>query len=251
MSASPECYGIIPARFSSSRFPGKPLADILGKPMFWHVYQRAIQCPEMKQVVLATDDQWIANAAKRHQVPVIMTSEDHPTGTDRVLEAAEELNVPDEAVIVNIQGDEPTLEPKMLSQLLMPFEAEKVRVATLARKLAPREAQTPDRVKVVCDRKGWALYFSRARIPYPREGFGEFFIHIGLYGFRMETLRRFAQFSPGRLEHTEKLEQLRFLENGVSIYVSQTEYECLSVDRPEDLDEVVQILQNQQEHPSS
>ena len=121
MNKLPKCYGIIPARYGSTRFPGKPLADILGKPMFWHVYKRASECPQLSNIVLATDDHRIASEAKKLKIPAINTRDDHPSGTDRVLEAAELLHVPDDAVVVNIQGDEPALDPDMLTELIRPF----------------------------------------------------------------------------------------------------------------------------------
>ncbi|UCD90620.1 MAG: 3-deoxy-manno-octulosonate cytidylyltransferase [Desulfobacterales bacterium] len=169
MPELPRCYGIIPARYGSTRFPGKPLADILGKPMFWHVFKRASQCNEIDQVVLATDDKRIATAAKTLDVPVVMTRSDHASGTDRVLEAAEKLNVPKNAVVVNIQGDEPAHEPAMLTELILPFTDPNVNVSTLAQKIDLNEAKNPDRVKVVLAKDGRALYFSRSLIPYHRD----------------------------------------------------------------------------------
>jgi 3-deoxy-manno-octulosonate cytidylyltransferase (CMP-KDO synthetase) len=242
MKTLPPCYGVIPARYGSSRFPGKPLADILGRPMFWHVHRRASRCPELRQVVLATDDERIRKAAQDLDVPVLMTRPDHASGTDRVLEAARLLAVPEEAVVVNIQGDEPALDPAMLSQVLSPFKDPNVQAATLARDMDPAEAAGPDRVKVVLDRKGNALYFSRAAIPW---GEGRHLLHIGLYAFRMKTLARFAALPPAPLETREKLEQLRLLENGIPLRVVRTDCVCHAVDRPEDLELVRNILMEQ------
>lgn len=247
MSAPRTCYGIIPARYASSRFPGKPLAEILGRPMFWHVYDRARRCAAFDEVALATDDARTADAANVLGVPCVMTAEHHPSGTDRVHEAAMRLGVPDDAVVVNIQGDEPALDPRMLDQLVAPFADASVRVATLAMALSAQEAQSPDRVKVVVVANGDALYFSRADIPFVRDGdvggdtagrLG----HIGLYAFRMEALRRFTQLPPSRLEQTEKLEQLRLLENGIAIRVVPTTYRTHGVDRPEDIDVIINLL---------
>ena len=244
MNKLPTCYGIIPARYGSSRFQGKPLAMILGKPMFRHVYERAGKCPELSQVVLATDDERIVSSAKSLNVPVVMTRNDHVSGTDRVLEAAEKLCVPEDAVIVNIQGDEPTLEPAMLSELVQPFESPEIHVTTLARKIHSMEANNPDLVKVVFDRNHKALYFSRAPIPASRNGKQEeMYGHIGLYAFRMKILRQFVNLGPSRLEVIEKLEQLRLLENGISIHVVITNHRCIGVDRPEDINTVSKILQ--------
>lgn len=244
MNKLPICYGIIPARYGSSRFQGKPLAMILGKPMFWHVYEHAGKCPELSKIVLATDDERIVASAKSLNVPVVMTRNDHISGTDRVLEAAEKLCVPENAVVVNIQGDEPALEPAMLSELVQPFELPEIHVTTLARKIHSKEAENPDLVKVVFDRDHKALYFSRAPIPVSRNGKEEvLYGHIGLYAFRMKILRQFVFLGPSRLEVIEKLEQLRLLENGISIHVVITNYRCTGVDRPEDIKTVSKILQ--------
>ena len=232
-------YGIIPARFASTRFPGKPLAEIHGKPMFWHVYQRARLCPELTAVALATDDKRIETAAKKLGVPVIMTRDDHPSGTDRVLEAALGMHVKDDAVVVNIQGDEPAMQPQMVSELIAPFADKETQVSTLARVIDRRTAENPDQVKVVLDATGRAIYFSRSLIPYPRDaGTAQFLGHIGLYAFRMNALKQFVSLPPGRLEGVEKLEQLRLLENGIPIHVVITERESFGVDRPEDIERV-------------
>jgi len=229
-------FGIIPARYGSSRFPGKPLALIAGQPMFRHVYQRAARCPELERVVLATDSRRIAAAAETHQVPCVMTRPDHPSGTDRVLEAAELLAVPENAVVINIQGDEPALHPAMLSQLAQAFRSPDVQVATLISPMDPAEIHDCDQVKVVVDCRGDALYFSRAAIPHARDDApAAYFRHIGLYAFRMTALRHFVALGPGRLEQTEKLEQLRLLENGIPIRTVLTEHRSLGVDRPEDI----------------
>ncbi len=265
MTAFPTCYGIIPARYASSRFPGKPLADIAGMPMFWHVYQRAARCPEFCKVVLATDDARIAEAAHRLNVPCVMTRPDHESGTDRVYEAACLLGraeggasgaaLPDDAVVVNIQGDEPALDPRMLSQLVAPFRAaeggDRVRVATLAMTISAAEAASPDRVKVVTAANGDALYFSRAAIPFARDDSAQtgdaaagpaYLGHVGLYAFRLEALRAFTQLPPSSLERREKLEQLRLLENGIPIRVVPTTYRTHGVDRPEDIGIIINLL---------
>lgn len=245
MSTFPECHGIIPARFESSRFPGKPLVEIKGKPMFWHVYERASHCPQMTSVTLATDDQRIYDAAKDLGVPVVMTATTHTSGTDRVLEAAKKLGIDSEAVVVNIQGDEPCLEPEMLTELLTPFSNCRVRVTTLATAIGREEAESPDRVKVVLAKNGRALYFSRSLVPHDRdEKVHGYLLHIGLYAFRMEALERFGSLDPSPLEQREKLEQLRLLEDGIDIYVTETRHTCHGVDRPDDLTKVKNILEN-------
>ena len=244
------CYGIIPARYASTRFPGKPLALIQGMPMFWRVYQRARACPLFTDVILATDDERINDEAKRLDVPVVMTDAAHPSGTDRVCEAATTLGLPDEAIIVNIQGDEPTLAPEMLSELLAAFADASVKVATLARPAAPDEdIHSPDRVKVVLAQNRDALYFSRATIPYAAANeAGQYatpLLHVGLYAFRLPTLRWFTSLSPSPLERTEKLEQLRLLENGMPIRVVRTRHRSHGVDRPEDIAVVSEfVLEN-------
>lgn len=236
MKALPDCIGVIPARYASTRFPGKPLAEIHGKPMFWHVYRRASRCPELGRVVLATDDDRIRAAAARLDVPVVMTRADHPSGSDRVLDAARQLGVADDAVVVNIQGDEPTLEPQLLSELLAPFTMAATRVTTPVRRAAAAEADTPDAVKVVFSKTGRALYFSRAAIPFYRDGRTTVtYRHIGLYAFRMEALKRFVALGPSPLEKAEQLEQLRLLENDIPIQIVVTTRRSIDVNRPEDI----------------
>lgn len=246
--SKPPCCGIIPARWASSRFPGKPLALILGKPMFVHVYERARACSELDAVYLATDDERIAEVAREHGVPVLMTPADCVSGSDRVCRAAMRLGLPDDAVVVNIQGDEPALDPAMLTQLVSPFpEDPSVRVSTLAHELSAEAAANPDRVKVVTDLAGNALYFSRSPIPYDRESVAAgtapgFLGHVGLYAFRFETLRRFLALTPSPLERREQLEQLRLLENGIAIRVLLTKYKGHGVDRPEDVPPLEDVL---------
>ncbi|UCF94567.1 MAG: 3-deoxy-manno-octulosonate cytidylyltransferase [Desulfobacterales bacterium] len=247
MSQLPQCYGIIPARYASKRFPGKPLALILGRPMFWHVIARARECPELVRVVLATDDRRILAAAHSLDVPAVMTGNHHPSGTDRVLEAAQLLQIPRDAIVVNIQGDEPALQPAMLSELVAPFRKPEVQVTTLAHKLNPAEAQNPDRVKVVFASNGQALYFSRSPIPFQQAHQPcNFYGHIGLYAFRMATLERFAALKQGCLEAAERLEQLRLLEHSIPIHVVTTRHESLSVDRPADIQILSALMQKQE-----
>ena len=243
MTKVPDCYGIIPTRYASSRFEGKPLADILGKPMFWHVYTRACKCPDMKKVVLATDDERIFSAAKKLGVNVLMTGNHHACGTDRVLEAARLLDIPEQAVVVNIQGDEPALDPGMISELVSPFSSPLVEVTTLAHEVTREEADSPDLVKVAIAGNDTALYFSRYPIPYPRSEAGvPCYGQIGLYAFRMATLERFVSLGESSLEKTEKLEQLRLLENGVAIHVVKTNHRSHGVDRPSDIETVCKII---------
>lgn len=243
MKKLPDCYGIIPARYDSARFPGKPLAQILGKPMIWHVYDRARQCERLSSVFLATDDQRILTVAGKLNIPVVMTRADHPSGTDRVLEASAKLNLPADSIVVNIQGDEPALEPAMITQLVLPFSSADVQVATLAHKINSTEAENPDLVKVVFGKDSRALYFSRLPIPHQvKSANSNYYGHIGIYAFRMDALKKFVALDQSRLEMNERLEQLRLLENNMPIYIVKTEYQSIGVDRPEDIETVSKIL---------
>jgi len=239
------CHGIIPARYASVRFPGKPLADIAGKPMIWHVYERARRCAALQSVTLATDDARISRAAEQLGLACVLTRPDHPSGTDRVHEAARLLGIADEAVVVNIQGDEPLLDPGLLDALIEPFAEEAVQVSTPAMEVDAERALSPNQVKVVTAANGDALYFSRALIPHARdEGLDRpaYLGHIGLYAFRMRTLARFVELPPSRLEELEKLEQLRLVENGIPIRVVRVERHSPGVDTPEDLQRVIRFL---------
>ncbi len=232
------CYAIIPARYHSRRFPGKPLVEILGKPMFQWVYERATSCPALEKVWLATDDQRIMRAAEQRDIPVVMTSQHHPSGSDRIMEAAKELQLPANSVIVNIQGDEPAIAPEMIASLVQPFAIKEIEVTTLARKIDAEQAVNPDRVKVVCSAEGKALYFSRSRIPHvrdPKEQDCDYLLHIGLYAYRLPILDRFTSLPPSPLEKLEKLEQLRLLEAGVNVHVVLTDYQGFGVDHPDDV----------------
>jgi len=232
-------HGIIPARYSSNRFPGKALVDIAGKPMFWHVYQRASRYTALKSLTLATDDERIFSAAKELNVDCLMTGE-HPSGTDRVYEAACRLGVEEDAVVLNIQGDEPMLDPAMLESLAAPFADPATEVSTLATPISLERAIVPSQVKVVTDVTGNALYFSRALIPHVRDGARdvEYLGHIGLYAFRMRTLARYVGWPPSTLENLERLEQLRLLENGIPIRVVRVGEHSPGVDTPEDLERI-------------
>jgi 3-deoxy-manno-octulosonate cytidylyltransferase (CMP-KDO synthetase) len=239
----PPCYGIIPARYQSRRFPGKPLAEILGRPMIWHVFERARLCMALSSVYLATDDDRIRFAAQSLDIPVVMTRTDHPSGTDRVWEAAEKLELNADAVIVNIQGDEPALEPSMLTELVSPFSQTDIQVTTLARKINAREAENPDLVKVVFAPDRRALYFSRSAIPYHRDATAtDYYGHIGIYALRMQALKKYVTLNPSGLEVTERLEQLRLLENHIPIHIVVTEQRSIGVDRPEDIATVSKII---------
>ena len=239
-----EFWGIIPARYQSTRFPGKPLAPILGKPMYRWVYEQACQCDQLERVVLATDNDEIATHAREHGVPVVMTRSDHPSGTDRVREAADKMDVPESAVVINIQGDEPALHPEMLSEVIRPFSDPAVQVTTLMRREDRMADNDPNQVKVVVDNAANALYFSRAGIPMDFAGrTTSWYRHIGLYAYRLPVLRRFVALGPGTLERIEKLEQLRLLENGIPIRTVVTRHRSQGVDHPSDVAIVKQLIQ--------
>ena len=217
--------------------------------MFYWVYERAASCPLLKKVCLATDDQRIYDAARNLHVPVVMTDPGHPSGSDRIMEAAEILGLEEESVVVNIQGDEPALDPEMLRKLVEPFVDSDIQVTTLARLIDAKQAENTDRVKVVRSEKGFALYFSRAKIPHIRDidqTDTDYLLHIGLYAYRLAALKTFTSLPPSPLEQIEKLEQLRFLETGISIYVVLTDYLGFGVDRPEDLQLITRQLQDNQ-----
>lgn len=230
--------GIIPARYASTRFPGKPLALIHGKPMIQVVYEH-VRESGLDQVAVATDDERIAQCVRGFGGHVVMTSPDHPSGTDRCGEAARLLQLRDEDVIVNIQGDEPGISAKEISLLTSLFARPEVEIATLVRPFTdPEEAENPNKVKVVIAQDRKALYFSRFPIPYRRDTASEaptYHQHLGIYAYRHKTLQNLIKLTPSMLEQTEKLEQLRWLENGYNIYTAPCDYTGIGIDTPEDL----------------
>jgi 3-deoxy-manno-octulosonate cytidylyltransferase (CMP-KDO synthetase) len=241
---------IIPARYASTRFPGKPLADICGKPMIQWVYERTAQSSTVNRTIVATDDERIAAAVRAFGGEVAMTRADHPTGTDRLAEVAENL---DTTLVVNVQGDEPLIDPRMIDQAVMPMRRNAgVAMGTLCTPITSiEEYLNPNVVKVVTDRNGFALYFSRAPIPHARDlgtdlanRFAEVtaFKHIGLYVYRRDFLLAFPKLSTTPLEQSEKLEQLRALEHGFRIKVAETKLMSQGVDTPEDLETVRRLM---------
>ena len=244
-----EAVGIIPARYNSKRLPGKPLALIQDRPMIQHVYERAARAASLQRLVVATDDSRIQQAVARFDGEVLMTSGDHKSGTDRVAEAARQLMLPDQAIVVNIQGDEPLLRAGMIDSLVDTLKAKgDVGMATLAHPGTDiDDFHDPAVVKVVLDSKGWALYFSRAPIPTPHEASPapQYYKHLGFYGYRNGFLQEFTKLSPGVLERQEKLEQLRTLEHGFRISVVISPHDSVSVDTVEDLDLVQNIIEQQ------
>jgi 3-deoxy-manno-octulosonate cytidylyltransferase (CMP-KDO synthetase) len=234
---------VIPARFASTRFPGKPLADIDGRPMIEHVYRRAEASPVVSRVIVATDDLRIAATVAAFGGNVTLTRVDHPSGTDRLAEVAATLDCD---VVVNIQGDEPLLDPRAIAEVVKPLSDRTLAMATLYRRIeSPSELQNPNVVKVVLDRAGFALYFSRAPIPHardPRGGWPPLYRHIGVYGYQRSALLVLAALEPTPLERTEALEQLRALEHGIRIKAVETAYDSIGVDTPADLEEVRRLL---------
>ena len=242
---------IIPARYASSRFPGKPLALIKGLPMIQHVCHQVSKAATVDQVIVATDDERITAVVRAFGGEVVMTRADHPTGTDRLAEVAERL---DAELIVNVQGDEPLIDPRMIDQAVQPMlDNPKLKMGTLAGRIDQIEDfYSPNVVKVVKDKDNLALYFSRAPIPWPRDLSEEqlatrldrvaLFRHIGLYVYRRDFLLAYPQLEATPLEGLESLEQLRALESGVKLYVAETEFSCHGVDTPEDLERVSRLM---------
>ena len=252
-----EISAVIPARYGSTRFEGKPLADILGKPMIRWVYEGVSQSKLIKKVIVATDDQRILEAVQEFGGNAVMTSPEHPTGTDRVAEVAQKLK---SEIIVNVQGDEPLIKGSIIDKAIRPLMTDdKLPMSTLITPIDEvKDWLNPHIVKVVADQKCFALYFSRSPIPFPRDlnidrleshPFGtkralpkRIFKHIGLYVYRRTFLLKLSKMKPTPLEKLEKLEQLRVLENGFRIKVIPVDYEPISVDTPEDLQKVVASL---------
>jgi 3-deoxy-manno-octulosonate cytidylyltransferase (CMP-KDO synthetase) len=235
--------GVIPARFSSTRFPGKVLAQIAGKTMLQHVYERASLSSYLTSILIATDDDRVSSAAKNFGARVRMTRPDHLSGTDRVAEAASAL---DAEIVVNIQGDEPLIDPAAIDAAILPMVHEpELVMGTLKKRIEDaREITDPNVVKVVTDRAGDAIYFSRCPIPFEREKSvaTPYFKHIGLYVYQRDFLLAYSALPVGPLETAERLEQLRALENGFRIRVVETEYESLGVDTPDDLERVSRLF---------
>ncbi len=245
-SSKPHVLGVIPARLASTRLPRKMLLELAGEPMLAWVYRAACASSALDEVVIATDSAEIMTLARRLGYPVMLTPQ-CASGTDRVHAVAQTVAAD---IYVNIQGDEPLLRPEHFSTLLTPMLAERengriVEAATLATPCTPQEFYSPHTVKVVCARDGRALYFSRAPVPHDRDSTGDGvppLKHLGLYAFRRETLERFPHLPTSRLEATEKLEQLRLLENGIDLWVSITPYDTRGVDTADDLAAVEALL---------
>ncbi len=241
-------WAVIPARFASSRFPGKPLVPLCGKPMIQHVWERVRQAKRIARVLVATEDARIAQAVAGFGGEAVMTRSDHRSGTERVAEVAAAPASAEAAIFVNVQGDEPLIEPAAVDAAVRLLEDDAAaRVGTLAVPIAnPKDIVDPNIVKVVLDFEGNALYFSRAPIPWVRgdgaRAQARHLKHLGLYVFRREALLEFPTFPQGELEQLEQLEQLRWLENGWKIRVAETTYDSVSVDTPDDVARVEKLI---------
>jgi 3-deoxy-manno-octulosonate cytidylyltransferase (CMP-KDO synthetase) len=235
---------IIPARYASSRFPGKPLADLDGKPMVVHVCERAAQSGAAA-VHVATDDERIARAVRAHGHQALMTRADHASGTDRIAEAAKQLRLGQDEIVVNVQGDEPLISATLISRVAAILaEKTEAMVSTACHPIHDSAAaSSPNVVKVVLDAKGYALYFSRSQIPYPRESAAVCYRHAGIYAYRVGFLEQYAKLEPSPLEKAEALEQLRVLWHGYRIAVAVSDAEIPpGVDTPQDLEAVRRML---------
>lgn len=238
MKSLKRATGIIPARYHSSRFPGKPLALICGKPMIQMVYEQTLKASLLERIIIATDDERIRKCAEDFGAEVWMTAEHHSTGTERVAEVAEKIK---SSFVVNIQCDEPLLEGEMIDALVESLEDFSVVMTSLMAKVTDTSLiSDPNKVKVVVDKNNNALYFSRAPLPFDAADF--FYLHIGIYGYKRDFLLEIPKMPPTRLEKAEKLEQLRILENGFKIRMKEVDYPTLSVDTPEDIIKVEDFL---------
>jgi 3-deoxy-manno-octulosonate cytidylyltransferase (CMP-KDO synthetase) len=244
----PKVVAIIPARYHSNRFEGKPLAKIMGKPMIQHVYERALAVDLISQVTVATDDERIAECVRGFGGQVVMTSSDHVSGTDRLAEAATLMDINEQDVVVNIQGDQPLFDQSVVEQVARPLlDDPALPMATLIYKIIrPEEIDDPNHVKTVFDVNGMALYFSRASIPFQRNPeepqTPTYYKHLGFYAYRKGFLLTFVGLPEGEWERFEKLEQLRALEYGYNIKVVLTEHDSVEVDTPQDLARVEELF---------
>jgi 3-deoxy-manno-octulosonate cytidylyltransferase (CMP-KDO synthetase) len=242
--------GIIPARYASTRFPGKPLIDIKGKTMIQLVYEQALQSTKLDEVVVATDDERILLHVRAFGGRAILTSPDHQSGTDRCAEVAEKL--PGFDVLINIQGDEPFIDPLQIDMLCTCFESEGTELATLVKKInTAEELHNPNSPKVILNSSSEAIYFSRTAIPYLRNielpnwiSSHTFYKHIGIYGYRIDALKAITKLQVSSLEKAEALEQLRWIENGYKIKVAITDIENQAIDTPDDLKKILSSYQN-------
>lgn len=237
-----DAIAVIPARLGSTRLTRKVLREIAGKPMIERVYEAARQSPLLREVIIATDSDEVMQLARAHGWRAEMTSAAHRSGTDRMHEVAQRVAAD---VYVNIQGDLPTARPEHIEALLRPMQRPEVQVSTIKTPCRPEEVKNPNAVKVVTDKNGRALYFSRSTIPFDRDQQGkvQYYKHLGMYAYRKDALDRFCKLPESKLEVSERLEQLRLLENGIDIYVEETPFNVVEVDTEEDLRRVNAMLQ--------
>ncbi len=236
---------IIPARYNSSRFRGKPLAEVAGRPLIEWTYASAKKSKLLERVIVATDDGRIFKAVKNFGGEVCLTSSGHNSGTDRVAEAARKLKMPKDSIVVNIQGDEPLIRPSTIKNLLAPLLTDiSLKMTTMSYRIRRQEeVSSRDIVKVVTDRRGYALYFSRSVIPFTGgAGRFSFYKHIGIYAYRKDFLLKFSRMKPTELELREKLEQLRVMENGYRIKVVESKFDPVEVDVPGDINKVLEEI---------
>ena len=232
---------VIPARYSATRFPGKLMQMLGKKPIIRHVYDNTVATGLFTDVFVVTDNDLIYKEINGNGGQAIMSKKEHDSGSDRIAEAVAEMNVD---VIVNVQGDEPFIKKEPLEKLIQLFNDPAVQVASLMRKISKEDVGNPNNVKVVTDRSGYALYFSRSIIPYQRDEKTEvrYFLHIGVYAYKKNMLMNFTKWAQSSLEKIEKLEQLRYLENGVKIKMTETDYNNIAIDTPEDLEKAKLFL---------
>ncbi len=245
-SDKPRVVAVIPARLASTRFPGKIIAPLMGHPLVYHTWQQVKRATLIDRIIVATDDPAVVAALAPYPVEVVLTDPGHPTGTDRIAEVARSI---DAELIVNVQGDEPVIDPETIDATIRPLLADPEPVMSTARRALddPEAIQDPNVVKVVCGTDGNALYFSRLPIPYFRDGgmpSGNYWQHIGLYVYRRDFLLTYSTLASTPLERAEKLEQLRVLEHGFQIAVITTSYVAIGVDVPSDLEKVEELLQH-------
>jgi len=226
---------VIPARYAATRFPGKLMQMLGNKTIIRHVYDNTVSTGLFNDVFVVTDSDIIYKEIKDGGGKVIMSKKEHESGSDRIAEAIAEMNID---VIINVQGDEPFIKKEPLEKLVHLFDDDSIQVASLRRKISKEEALNPNNVKVVTDKSGYALYFSRSIIPYQRDKKMnvEYFLHVGVYAYKKELLMNFTKWPQSSLEKIEKLEQLRYLENGIKIKMAETEYNNIAIDTPEDLE---------------
>jgi len=232
---------VIPARYAATRFPGKLMQMLGNKTIIRHVYDNTVSTGLFNDVFVVTDSDIIYKEINESGGKVIMSKKEHESGSDRIAEAIAEMNID---VIVNVQGDEPFIKKEPLEKLVRLFNDDGIQVASLMRKISKEEAGNPNNVKVVTDKSGYALYFSRSIVPYQRDEKmnAEYFLHVGVYAYKKEVLMSFTKWPQSSLEKIEKLEQLRYLENGIKIKMAETEYNNIAIDTPEDLEKAKLLL---------